>query len=259
VARGIQQFLSKLLRHTPLKHDEQKAILDLSGTLTSVARREEIVLRGEVVDDCCIVIEGMVARLGLTQEGGRQIEAFYVPGDMPDIYALLIPNAAATLETVIESTLFRVPKYEIRDLISRYPRIGEALWRETVIDAGIAHEWILNIGRRDAKARVAHLICEIAARVVDRPNGHFDLYFPVTQEQLAEATGISNVHVNRTLQMLRNEGLLQVGHRRRLQIEDWDGLQMAAGFDPSYLAIPALQRLTPEFAPQSAAPTISGF
>lgn len=237
------QFLAKLSGHTRLNAAELGALLGLRGTIVTTRGGCDLVRRDTESDYCCLVLEGLIARVDQTDDGKRQIGAFYVPGDMPDIQALLLPQAVTALQATIDSRILRIPRSALRDLVRSYPAIGEALWRETVGDARIASEWILNIGQRQARARVAHLICEIAHRVVEARGQQFGFSLPVTQTQLGEATGISTVHVNRVLGTLANSVRLS---KNRAEIFDWAELQEAGGFDATYLACGTPQRLALE-------------
>jgi CRP-like cAMP-binding protein len=140
-----------------------------------------------------------------------------------------------SLGTLTQSKLAFLSHDTVRDLIRRCPRIGDAFWRDTLIDAAVFREWILGLGRREAYGRIAHLLCELYVRLrsVGLTNGHaYEL--PLTQAELGDALGISTVHVNRILQDLRGEGLitLQAGS---LTVLDWEGLKAAGEFDPAYL------------------------
>jgi CRP-like cAMP-binding protein len=117
----------------------------------------------------------------------------------------------------------------------RYPALAEAFWRDCMVDAAILSEWVVNVGRRDAKTRIAHLICELATRLHATSAGN-DLVFdlPITQTQLGEATALTAVHVNRTLQSLRADGLIE-WHHRVIRVPQWDALVERAEFDPAYL------------------------
>jgi CRP-like cAMP-binding protein len=142
-----------------------------------------------------------------------------------------------SMGTLARSKLVFLTHDTVRNLIRRCPRIGDAFWRETLIDGAIFREWILNLGRREAYGRIAHLLCELYVRLrsVGLTNGHaYEL--PLTQAELGDALGITTVHVNRTLQDLRGEGLitLQAGPVTML---DWKRLREAGEFDPTYLHI----------------------
>jgi CRP-like cAMP-binding protein len=121
------------------------------------------------------------------------------------------------------------------DLARSRPTIGEAFWRDCLVDASTSREWVVNVGRRDAPARVAHLLCEFGTRSESTGlsrDGKFEL--PMTQEQLADATGLTPVHVNRTLQRLGAQGLI-VRTMRSINVVDWQGLKLVAGFNAAYL------------------------
>jgi CRP-like cAMP-binding protein len=128
-----------------------------------------------------------------------------------------------------------IPHDNIRGLCADSPRIAAAFWRDTLLDAAVFREWITNVGRRSAYQRLAHLLCESFARAgaVKLTQGN-SFEFPVTQAVLADATGLSFVHVNRSLQALRAAGLVRMG-RGVVTVLDWPGLQQAGRFDPTYL------------------------
>ena len=107
-------------------------------------------------------------------------------------------------------------------------------------DGSIFREWVLNIGRRDARSRIAHLLCEFAYRLSTHdltPSGVYEL--PITQEQLADATGLTAVHVNRVLKSLQAEGLID-RNRRIVSFPNWQALRDVADFNPRYLHAPEL-------------------
>ena len=122
------------------------------------------------------------------------------------------------------------------EVADRSPAVRRAMWIDTLIDASIFREWVVNVGRRDSRARIAHLLCELALRLKSIGEGmNGDMVdFPMTQEQLADATGLTSVHTNRTLQSLRKDGLIQL-NAKSLTVLDWDGLQEVGDFDELYL------------------------
>jgi CRP-like cAMP-binding protein len=124
---------------------------------------------------------------------------------------------------------------DLRDICNRYPRIASAFWRETLIDASIFREWVLNVGQREAYNRMAHVLCELLTRLraVDLVEDHTcDL--PITQGEFADALGVTNVHVNRVLQQMRADELIEL-KGEQLKILDWDKLKQVGEFDPTYL------------------------
>lgn len=238
-------FLRRLTQRSNLSPVEQQAICDLPGRSAKIRSNEVFVHPNEEVDHACILLEGFAARFDHSAEGKRQISAIYIPGDMPDLQSTVLSHSPSGLQALGICTVLRVPHSALRAIAGRYPAIAEAFWRDCVIDASIAFQWLLNIGRRTASARVAHLICEIAARskAVDGARASFD--FPMTQVQIADALGLTAIHVNRTLRTLRDQGLVQL-KRNKADILDWPALAEHADFDPAYLQqkIGPQQRLT---------------
>ncbi len=128
-----------------------------------------------------------------------------------------------------------IPHNSILKLTRTCPRVGDVLWRDTLIDAAIFREWMIGIGRRSAYTRIAHVLCEVFVRLkaVDLTNGD-RCDWPITQIEIGDALGLSNVHVNRSLQELRADGLIELGGGS-LTILDWQGLTKAGEFDLTYL------------------------
>jgi len=235
-------FLEKVQRHTRLTDEEREGFLSLAGQSHAVPADTDMVRRGEPISSTCLVVEGLLARTVDTLSGHRQIAAFYVPGEMPDVHAAMMTSATATLHAVSPTRVARVNRSDIDALLRQFPVLAEALWRETIIDSIIAMEWTANIGQRQAKGRLAHLFAEMAVRSGANNSNSFEYRFPVTQENLAEATGMTPVHVNRTLQALRADGVLEL-NGGVASVRDWKGLVEVAEFDDGYLTYDQPQRL----------------
>lgn len=235
-------FLDKVQRHTRLTEEEISAFLSLAGYSHTVPAGTDMVKRGDPVSSTCLVVEGLLARTVDTASGHRQIAAFYVPGDMPDVHAAMMTSATTTLHAVSPTRVARMQRSDVDAVLRRFPVLVEALWRETIMDSIIAMEWTANVGQREAKARLAHLFAEMAVRLGAVTSNSFDYRFPATQENLAEATGMTPVHVNRTLQALRAEGVLDL-NARVVYIRDWRQLVEVAEFDDGYLRYENPQRL----------------
>lgn len=128
-----------------------------------------------------------------------------------------------------------MPVKAIQKLAFDRPTVGRAMWYETLVDASIFREWTLNVGRRDSHTRTAHLLCEFALRLETAGLGEQCAYeLPMTQEQLADALGLTNVHVNRTLKALSAQGLIERS-KRSVKIRDWKRLAAVGDFDSNYL------------------------
>lgn len=232
---ALALFLNGIAARSRLTDEERRAVLDLPGEIVHVRANQDLVRLGEVVNRTCLVVEGMMARFGQTRDGQRQISALYIPGDMPDLHSFVIPRASWALTGLTRSTVVRVPHAAIRAVTERFPAVANAFWRHCTLDAAATTEWILNIGRRTARARIAHLLCEMAARYeqIGKLEG-LSFPFPVTQNHLGDALGLTPVHVNRMLGQLKREGIVTIGNRT-VRIADWSELVAAADFDPGYL------------------------
>jgi CRP-like cAMP-binding protein len=194
-----------------------------------------LVREGARVTECCLLVSGYACRSKLTREGRRQIVSFHIPGDLLDLQNLLLPRTDHNIELITDATVAWVTIGALRNLAFERGNIGTALWRDTLVDASIFREWVLNVGQRTGRARVAHMLCEFAYRRAAAGIGEtqdFDL--PMTQEQIADATGMTPIHVNRMLAAMRAEGVIS-SHKRRVEIRDWAQIQRIADFDPAYL------------------------
>lgn len=231
---NLHPFFSRLSSHSHLSAEDRQGLLALPFRTMQIAARRDFVPLGQPVDHACFIVEGFVSRFAQSTEGARQVTAFHIAGDMADLHSLVLPNPTQGLHAITTTTILSVPHAALRELTRSSPSIAEAFWRECMIDAAITAQWVVNVGRRDAKTRVAHLLCEMAERygAVERPGCAYDL--PITQADLADATGLTPVHVNRVLKVLRVEGLA-VCRSGEVQIVDRDGLESAGDFDPAYL------------------------
>jgi CRP-like cAMP-binding protein len=228
-------LLRKLESIAPLMPDERAALLRLPLRLKTVATHHDIVCASDTPSESCLIVAGFACRYSLTAEGKRQILSFHIAGDIPDLQSLHIDVMDHSLTTLAPSSLAFIQHDDLRSLILSQPRLGGLLWRDTLIDAAVFRQWMVGLGRRDAYSRIAHLLCELLVRLraVDLVEDHaFTL--PATQAELGDAFGLSTVHVNRVLQDLRGNGLIAL-HGGALRVLDWEGLQKAGEFDPTYL------------------------
>jgi CRP-like cAMP-binding protein len=229
------RLIRKLESITSLSADEKHGILTLPLATKRVPADTDLVREGDRPSECCLMVEGLACRYKLTDEGKRQIMSFHIDGDIPDLQSLHLRVMDHSLGTLTPSTVAFVAHQSLRDLMQRYPRIGDAFWRDTLIDAAVFREWMVGLGRRSAHQRIAHLLCEMLVRyrAVGLTDGYsYDL--PITQSELGDALGVSTVHVNRVLQDLRKDGLI-VLRGGRVSAPDWEGLKAAGEFDPTYL------------------------
>lgn len=228
-------LIRKLESIAPLVPEEEAALLRLPLRLKTVAADQDIVHEGDTPSECCLIVEGFACRYNITDEGKRQILSFHIGGDIPDLQSLHLKVMDHSLGTLVPSKLAFVQHDDLRSLMRSHPRLGDLFWRDTLIDAAVFRQWIVGLGRREARSRIAHLLCELLVRLraVELVEDHaFNL--PVTQAELGDALGISTVHVNRVLQELRGENLITL-RGGMLQVLDWQELQKAGEFDPTYL------------------------
>jgi CRP-like cAMP-binding protein len=228
-------LIRKLESITPLAPEAAAALLRLPLRLKTVPADQDIVREGDTPSECCLIVEGFACRYNTTAEGKRQIHSFHISGDIPDLQTLHLHVMDHNLGTLVPSKLAFIQHDDLRNLMRSHPRLGDLFWRDTLIDAAVFRQWLMGIGRRDAHARIAHLLCELLVRLraVELVEDHAcDL--PVTQAELGDALGISTVHINRVLQELRRENLISL-KGRSLKVLDWEALQKAGEFDPTYL------------------------
>ncbi|MCJ2091254.1 MULTISPECIES: Crp/Fnr family transcriptional regulator [unclassified Methylobacterium] len=218
-----------------LTDDERAALLALPLQMVQFEAYQDIVREGDRPARCFALFEGIACTYKTTLGGKRQVMAYHVAGDIPDIQSLHLKVLDISIGTVGPCRIGFVQHDAVRALLRAFPRLGDVLWRATLIDAAIVREWMLNTGRRDAYARMAHLFCELVTRlgvVGLAPDRSCEM--PMIQPELADALGITPVHVNRTIRDLKEAGLITL-RSRRLIVHDWDGLKAAAEFDPAYL------------------------
>jgi CRP-like cAMP-binding protein len=229
-------LVEKLAYRVKLTAEDEAAILALPFALKTMERSQFIVREREPATHSCLMLSGYSIRSKLTATGRRQILAIQMKGEMADLQNALLKVADHSVQMLVPGTIALIPREALIQLTLERPRVAHAMWIDTLVDASIFREWIMNVGRRDAKTRLAHLLCEFALRLKLAGLGHDTNYeLPMTQEQLADATGMTSVHVNRSIKALEAEGLIQRSHPRSVHIGDWRKLATAGDFDSNYL------------------------
>lgn len=228
-------LIRKLLRVADISDDDAAALGGLTIQEKDVPPNRDIVLEGDRPTNSFVVLDGVVCSYKHTGAGKRQITSFFVAGDLPDLHGIHLSVMDCSFSSMTPGRLGSIPHSALRRICEQRPRVATAFWRSTLIDAAIYREWVTNVGRRDAYARTAHLLCELIVRLrfAGRIEDHVaDL--PITQAAFGDAVGLSAVHVNRTLQALRGDGLIATSGSK-LRALDWPGLVQAGEFDPTYL------------------------
>ena len=198
---------------------------------------EDLVAQGSRPEVSTLLLDGFAARYTLTRTGSRQITALHVAGDFVDLHAFLLKEMDHGVMALSPCRVALVDHSEMKRITEQAPHLSRLLWLGTVVDAAIHRERIVAMGRKSGKAQLSHLICELYVRlqVVKRTTG-LSFNFPISQIELADVMGVSVVHLNRTIQGLRRDGLLTWANRT-VTIENWDRLQELAEFDPTYLSL----------------------
>jgi CRP-like cAMP-binding protein len=230
------EWLTRKLERLSRLDDEDKALLAaLPVRVERVDRWTRLVREGDRPEQCCLLVRGYACRSKLGPRGTRQIVSFHLRGDMLDIQHLLLATADHDVQSITDADVAWVQRNHLVRLAWERPAIGKALWRDSLVDASIFREWVLNVGRRDGKMRIAHMLCEFVARCQAAGLGSADsFHLPMTQEQIGDATGLTSVHVNRMLRALEDDGAIS-RDGRQLRIADWDRLRKIGDFDPAYL------------------------
>jgi CRP-like cAMP-binding protein len=228
-------LLSRFERAMPLGPAERSALRELPFREESYLAGEGLAWAGDRRMFAALILSGVLATSKAVAEGRVQVTAFHIQGDMPDLYGLQLDRLDADVVAVTNCRVAWFAHEALLRLAEEFPRLRALLWRLDLVDAAIAREWVANVGRRDARSRVAHLLCEMTARMeVAGLASDGACQLGLTQRDLGEATGLSVVHVNRVMQELRGRGLLSFG-QGRLGVHDREGLEAVGDFRPDYL------------------------
>lgn len=241
-ALTLAPMLRKLQLWLPLSDSDQSAILALPHTVRQLRPHELIVREDDRPRHSCLLLSGFAFRHKVAGNGGRQILSVHMTGDVVDLHNSILRRADHNVQALTNVAAAFIPVKAIEDIAVSHPAVGKAMWYETLVDASIFREWTLNVGQRDARTRIAHLLCEIGLRLNvaglgDKTN--FEL--PMTQEQLADALGLTSVHVNRMLKSLERDGFIDRS-QRSVRIVDFQQLSRIGDFDPRYLHLDQAQR-----------------
>jgi CRP-like cAMP-binding protein len=231
----VHILLRKLTNLHEISDDEQAAVLEALTRPREVKRGDDIVADGSTPKQTTVMLSGTACRYKILPGGKRHILTFQYPGDMTDLYGYVMKKLDHAVGALSDCTFAHIPHETIAVLSEKYPNLQYAFWRDTMVDASISHTWALGGGRKTLE-RVAHMLCEIFVRL--EAVGHAELGRPLpftaTQQDLADALGLSLVHTNKTMALLKGKKLItRTG--TKLQIINWEGLKAIAHFDASYL------------------------
>jgi CRP-like cAMP-binding protein len=228
-------LLRRLRVSSGISDDDVREILALPIAVKQYPAERPVVSDGQRATECCLVADGFCVRSKTIADGKRQILSIHIPGEIPDLMSLFLHVMDHDLLTLTPCTLGFISHDTLQRLHQRRPNVAEIFWRDTLIDAAMFREWIVNVGQRPAPARLAHVMTELRERlkVIGRADGN-SFEMPLTQEQIGEALGITAVHANRVIKQLRQEGVVDF-HRGRVTVRDEAKFQELADFDRRYL------------------------
>lgn len=231
----VSTLASKLEAFVKLSREDRAAVDRLSRSQRDVAARRDLIREGDHPRYVHLIVEGWACRYKTLPDGRRQIVAFFLPGDFCDLNVYVLREMDHSVGAITKLRIADISREDMDALTGSHPRITQALWWHELVAAAIQREWTLNLGQRSAFERIAHLMVELFLRleVVGLTNGS-SCDFPLTQNDIADATGLTAVHVNRTLQELRRAGLI-VLQGRTLTIPDMAALKNVALFNANYL------------------------
>jgi CRP-like cAMP-binding protein len=228
-------LVRKLEGFGPLSELDRTVLERISANAQLIGPRIDLIREGDPPDGVILVMEGIACRQKHRANGARQITAYLVPGDSCDLDVALLDRMDHTITTLSACRVVRIPSDVVRRLLKDHPTVARALRMSTLVDEATLREWLVNVGCRSAIERIAHLFCELLVRLQVVGFASEDSYeFPVTQLDLADTVGLSNVHVNRSLQELRRKGVIEF-KGKTLKILDRQRLKTIAEFNAKYL------------------------
>jgi CRP-like cAMP-binding protein len=229
-------MVRKLAYWATFDAEDEAAILALPHRTKVIEKLGYVVRERETTEHSCVMLSGFAVRHKIVANGARQILAIHMKGDIVDLQNSFLRVADHGVQVLTKSEVAFMPVGDVQRLAFERPRVGLAMWMDTLVDGSVFREWIANVGRRDAHTRIAHLLCEFSLRLKVAGLGEpTDYELPMTQEQLADCTGLTPVHVNRTLKLLEAENLITRRSSRSIGIGDWKKLAEAGDFDSNYL------------------------
>lgn len=228
-------FVRKIRAFAALDDDDVRVLEAACMNVHSYLARHDLIREGDKPGPVFVILEGWGCRYKLLPEGGRQITAFLMPGDFCDMHVAVLDEMDHNIATLTAARVAMIQRPEMEHLIASRPSLTHAFWRTQLVDESVLRAWIVSMGRRNAVERVAHLLCELYVRAANIGlilDGSFEL--PLTQVVLADALGLTPVHVNRVLRNLREEKAVTL-KRGKLIIASTSKLVRIAGFDDNYL------------------------
>jgi CRP-like cAMP-binding protein len=237
-SQPLHALLARKLSNYDVVSDEEVRVLEQAiRGVRSFETGQDLVCVDARPANSQILVEGWAARAKTLEDGGRQITAIHIPGDFIDLHSFLLRKMDHSVVAFSPCRVASVAHERLRVISETQPHLTRLLWLNTLVDAAIHRNWIVAMGRMSASARMAQLLCELYVRLaaVDLARDH-EFEFPLTQPVVADAMGLSLVHVNRSLREIRSRNLI-AWRSRVVKILDWERLVEFAQFDPVYLSL----------------------
>ncbi|GJE14355.1 MULTISPECIES: Crp/Fnr family transcriptional regulator [Methylobacterium] len=232
-------LVRKLDRYIHLSETDRHCLAEAVSPVRMVAARTDIIHEGDDPRAVNVILDGWACRYRQFANGRRQIVALLLPGDPCDPHVFLLDVMDHAIGAITPVALGQISGGALQTLTARSAGLDIAFHREALATAAVQREWTVSLGSRTGIERLAHLFCELHARLA--AVGLADdttCPMPITQNDLGDAMGQTSVHINRTLQELRGLGLITL-RSRRLTIHDPAALARLGHFDPTYLHLTA--------------------
>jgi CRP-like cAMP-binding protein len=232
----MDAVIDKLEALGELPDDDKLLLKHVLGDVRSFKARKDILREGDKPTHVHLLLSGWGCRYNIVAHGARQITAFLLQGDVCNSRTTLLRRMDHGIGTLTPAKIAFVTPTDMEELLSR-PSIARALWLTGLLEENALRAWIINIGRRDAAGRVAHLLCELFVRLSIVGNARSEGFdFPLTQEEMGDALGLTPVHVNRVVRHLREAGLISIKNKS-VDMLDFSKLQKASSFNAGYLRV----------------------
>ena len=228
-------FIDKLDTFETLSPDDVAALAAATALPRAHPAKFDLIREGDRPGPVFVMLDGWGCRYKILPNGSRQILGFLMPGDSCDLHVALLAEMDHSIQTISPASVARIDRADMDALMDRFPRLAKAMYISQLVDEGTMRAWITSMGRRTSIERVAHLMCELYLRARNvglavQPN----FVMPLSQLVLADALGMTPVHLNRVLRELRLTGAMTLS-RGTVLITDPRQLIEIAGFDENYL------------------------
>ena len=231
-----EPLIAKLEQFTKLSSQDKAALAHVTNEPSrQLQSGQDLIREGENPETVKLVLEGWACRYKQLEDGRRQIISFFLPGDLCDTHVYVLREMDHSIGALTPLSYVEIDRQKLEAATSEHARLAHALWWDTLVTAAVQREWTVNLGQRDAAERLGHLFCELFLRLrsISLTEGD-SCPLPITQNDLGDAMGVTSVHINRSLQELRGNGLVEL-KSRRLTIPNLPALQAYSLFNPNYL------------------------